>query len=261
MHKTQDDPRSIATWADAHQVSAGMAGNDGCVQCHEGIGSDVTAHTNHAAVSTGSTCYNCHMPYTSYGLMSAIRSHTITSPSVQESVEVGRPNACNLCHLDQTLAWTGERLDEWYGTPVPALDPDEQTVAASILWLMKGDAGLRAITSWHMGWAPAQAASGTSWMVPYLGELLDDPYDTVRFLAFRALRSLPGYGDLDYDFVGERPERVASAVEALRAWTASTLARQRRDPQLLFTLDGSLDTAAMRRLFDERDTRPLFLRE
>ena len=261
MHKTPDDPRSVQTWATTHQISAGMASNDACLQCHESLGVNVPAHTNHTPTSAGSSCYNCHMPYTSYGLMRAVRSHTISKPSVQESIELGRPNACNLCHLDQTLAWTGEHLNNWYGTPIPPLNPDEKAVAASILWLMKGDAGLRAITSWHMGWQPAQAASGTNWMVPYVGELLDDPYDTVRYLASRALRSLPGYNDVVYDFVGERRERVASAVEVIRAWTTNTSARQRRDHQLLFNLDGSINIATMRRLLDERDTRPLFLRE
>ena len=37
----------------------------------------------------------------------SIRSHQVSSPSVAESLPpVGRPNACNLCHLDRTLAWT-----------------------------------------------------------------------------------------------------------------------------------------------------------
>ena len=261
LHLTPDDPRPVDVWADTHQVSAGMDGNLACAQCHDGIASDLTAHTHHDGDSFGSRCYNCHMPYTSYGLMSAVRSHTITSPSVQESVEVGRPNACNLCHLDQTLAWTAERLTDWYDTSAPTLDSDEQAVAGSILWLLKGDAGLRAITAWSYGWTPAQSASGTSWMVPYLGQLLGDPYDTVRYIAAGALRTIPGYEGLDYDFVGDGDGRRAAAIDALTTWRNSTASRVRRDRQLFFDADGILDTAALRRLFDERDTRPLFLRE
>ena len=201
------------------------------------------------------------MPYTSYGLMRAIRSHTVTSPSVRETVDVGRPNACNLCHLDRTLAWTADALGDWYGqTPLP-LDEDERSVAASVLWLLRGDAGQRALAAWSYGWQPAQEASGTSWMVPYLGELLGDSYDTVRYIAARSLRTLPGYGSFAYDFTGDRDDRIAAAVRALTDWRESTRSRERRDPQLLFSLDGALDTAAMRRLFDQRDTRPLFLRE
>ena len=261
MHKTPEDPRPVSEWADTHQVAAGMDGDAACTQCHDGIAADVRGHTNHAPESPGSGCYNCHMPYTSYGLLRAIRSHTITSPSVRESVEVGRPNACNLCHLDRTLAWSADSLQEWYDQPAPLLDDDEGTVAASILWLLRGDAGQRALSAWSYGWEPAQAASGTSWMVPYLGELLGDPYDAVRFIAARSLRTIPGFETLNYDFTGDRDDRIEAAVGALRAWRNSTLPRARRDPELLFGLDGALDTAAMRRLFDQRDTRPLFLRE
>ncbi len=260
MHKTPEDPRSIATWA-AHQVSAGMDGNEACLQCHEPLEAALTEHTRHAPDSTGSSCYNCHMPYTSYGLQKALRSHTISNPSVTESLETGRPNACNACHLDQTLDWTAEHLNEWYGTPRVALSEDEQTVAASLLWLLKGDAGQRALTAWNMGWRPAQDVSGTSWMVPHLAELLNDPYDTVRFIAYRSLRSLPGLSDLEYDFAAASQERVDAALEAIQYWRRSGLALQRRDPQLLFDAEGMLRVDVMRRLFDARDTRRLFLRE
>ena len=164
MHKTPDDPRPIETWSETHQVSSNRDGNEACLQCHESIESDLSAHTNHPVSSTGSRCYNCHMPYTSYGLLKAIRSHTVSSPSVAETVEVGRPNACNLCHLDKTIGWTGDALNEWYGTPRPRLNEDELGVAASLLWTLKGDAGLRALTAWNLGWEPAQEASGTSWI-------------------------------------------------------------------------------------------------
>ena len=261
MHKTPDDPRTVAEWADTHQVSAGMDGDAACTQCHDDIAADAGAHTNHAPESAGSRCYNCHMPYTSYGLLRAIRSHTVTSPSVRESVEIGRPNACNLCHLDRTLAWSAEQMRDWYGQSPPDLGNDERSVAASILWLLRGDAGQRALTAWSYGWGPAQEASGTSWMVPYLGELLGDPYDAVRFISARSLRTISGFETLQYDFTGSRDARIEAAVGALRAWRNSTLARARRDPELLFGIDGALDTTAMRRLFDQRDNRALFLRE
>ncbi len=261
MHKTDADPRSTAAWADTHQVSAGMDGDAACVQCHGGIGQNPATHTNHAADSAGSRCYNCHMPYTSYGLLKAVRSHTVSSPSVHESVDVARPNACNLCHLDRTLAWTGDHLARWYDLPTPPLDDDERSVAASLLWLLRGDAGVRAITAWSYGWSPARTAAGTDWMTPFLGELLGDPYDAVRFIAGRSLGSLPEHANLDYDFVGEREARLTSALGALGAWERAAGAERRRDPELLFSADGSVDIARMRRLFGARDTRPLFLRE
>ena len=261
MHKTADDPRPVETWADTHQVSPNGDTNDACLQCHAPIAPDVSAHTHHADDSTGSRCYNCHMPYTSYGLLKAIRSHTVSSPSVAESVDIGRPNACNLCHLDRTLAWTGTALNEWYGAPEPELNDNEAGVAASLLWMLKGDAGLRALTAWSLGWAPAQDASGTSWMVPHLAELLNDRYEAVRYVAYRSLRSLPNYAEYDYDYLAEQPERVERVLPILQAWRASLLARQRRDPELLVDADGVLRADMMRALFDLRDNRRLFLRE
>lgn len=261
MHKTSEDPRSVTTWADTHQVSAGMDDNSACTQCHQELAIDLPAHTNHATDSSGSSCYNCHMPYTSYGLLRSIRSHTITSPSIQESVDVGRPNACNLCHLDKTLEWSGQQLQDWYDLPMPTLNNDERSVAASVLWLLTGDAGQRALTASSYGWNPAQTASGTSWMMPYLGELLGDPYAAVRYIAANSIRSLSGYEALSYDFVANREDRFEAALEALTTWRNSTQAGMRRDPQLLFNDDGTLDTARMRQFFSQRDMRPLFLRE
>ena len=112
-----------------------------------------------------------------------------------------------------------------------------------------------------MGWGPAQEASGTSWMVPHLAEGLGDPYEAVRFIAARSLRSLPGYGDLNFDFVGPESERVDTALRLLNAWRGTESARRRRDPELLVDRSGALRVEAMRRLFDRRDRRPLFLRE
>ena len=48
------------------------------------------------------------MTATTYGLVKAIRSHLIDSPTVESSLTTGRPNACNLCHLDRTLDWTAD---------------------------------------------------------------------------------------------------------------------------------------------------------
>ena len=96
------------------------------------------------------------MPPTSYALLKAIRSHQISSPTVAASLETGRPNACNQCHLDKTLDWTAENLQKWYGVPKPKLSKEEKTVAASVLWTLKGDAGQRALMAWSLGWEPGQ---------------------------------------------------------------------------------------------------------
>ncbi|HEV3214528.1 MAG TPA: ammonia-forming cytochrome c nitrite reductase subunit c552 [Vicinamibacterales bacterium] len=261
MHQDNADPRPVAQWAPG-QVAAGAEDNAACLQCHAALKDKVPAHTRHQAGSTGSSCYNCHMPYTTYGLLKTIRSHQISSPAVRSTVETGRPNACNLCHLDKTLAWTGEHLQQWYGTTAPALSDDDRLIAASVVTLLKGDAGQRAIVAQAMGWAPAQQASGTNWMPPYLSLLMNDPYDAVRYITGRSLRSLPGYEDLAYDFVAPPERRLAMRTHALERWRDLRPSQGRRtDPQLLFTPEGLFASGTIDRLLAGRDNRRVFYRE
>jgi hypothetical protein len=260
MHKPATDPRPVSEWAD-DQLAAGMDGNAACLQCHQSYRANPTAHTRHGAESAGSSCYNCHMPYTTYGLLKTIRSHTISNPSVAESVETGRPNACNLCHLDKTLAWTSDALARWYDTPAVTVSDDDRSIAASLLWLLRGDAGQRAIAAQAMAWGPARQASGTDWMAPHLATLLDDPYDAVRFIAARSLRSLPGLGGVPYDFVAPQKERYQSQLRTLATWDRARPRPARTDTHLLFNGDGNVNVQGVLRLLKERNTRRVLLRE
>ena len=119
----------------------------------------------------------------------------------------------------------------------------------------------RALAAWAFGWGPAQEASGTTWMPPYLAELLNDPYDAVRYVAHRSLRTLPGYAGFEYDYVAGRRERVAAALPVLESWRDGPLPRRRREPALLVDLDGRWRVDDLRRILRQRDDRPLFLRE
>ena len=261
MHKTSDDPRSLTAWAD-DQLGPGMETDKACTSCHAPIRADIGAHTKHRADSSGSSCYNCHMPYTTYGLLKTIRSHTISSPSVQETVQTGRPNACNLCHLDKTLGWTSEQMTRWYGTERATLGPDESSIAMSILWALRGDAGQRAILAQAMGWTAAQQASGSGWMAPYLSQLLDDPYDAVRFIAGRSIATLPGFAGFRYDFVEPSKARYDRQLEAMRLWDRTRAGRSGGGaPELLLDSEGRLQVAEVLRILRSRDTRRVLLRE
>ncbi len=243
MHKSNPDD----------QLARGMEGNTACLQCHGDYAKKLTQHTHHAANSAGSLCYNCHMPHTTYGLLKAIRSHQITSPSVKSSLDTGRPNACNLCHLDQTLAATAKRLNEWYGQSIPWMNADFTNTPASAVWLLRGDAGQRALIAWHMGWEPARQASGTNWLVPYLAETLDDPYSVVRYIGQRSLKRLPGYERLGYDYISPPTARLRVKSEILQNW----------DSQFLPAEEGAkvLTPQQMSRLLQRRDHRSMELLE
>ncbi len=245
------------------QLRAGGRGNDMCFTCHPKFRADLEAHTHHLAASSGSLCYNCHMPHTTYGLLKAIRSHRISSPNVNIDVRTGRPNGCNLCHLDQPLSWTAQYLNAWYRQPVPELSPEQAVRSAAVLAALRGDAGVRALMAWHLGWAPAQAASGTDWIAPILGQLLDDPYPAVRFIARRSLGSLPGFPGLPYDFAPAPNERAPARPVV---WTAWRSARHSNDASkdrsaVLWHSDGGLDTVTFDRLVQERDDRSMDLQE
>ncbi len=244
------------------QLARGMDGNRACLQCHESMRDAVPAHTHHAADSTGSLCYNCHMPHTTYGLLKAMRSHQIDSPRVATSLKTGRPTACNLCHLDKTLAWTAKHLSTGYGAPSPVLTDEQQSISAALLWMLRGDAGQRALMAWHMGWDSALEASGRRWLAPFLAELLNDPYPAVRFVAYRSLRRLPGYDDVAYDFVGTADQRTRSRQDVLDRWRRIDVdRRERTGPAVLIDADGGLDEAAVERLLRQRDDRPVYLAE
>jgi hypothetical protein len=260
LHETDDDPRPASEWAN-DQLAPGMDGDDACLQCHASYRENVVAHSHHVAASTGSRCANCHMPYTTYGLLKAIRSHQVNSPSVQASVATGRPNACNQCHLDRTLEWTSELLNEWYGTALAGLDEDERSVAASLLWLLRGDAGQRALMAWSMGWDAAVAASGSDWMAPYLAALLDDPYAAVRYVAARSLRRLPGYASFAYDYVGAPTQRHEAAIRAFQLWDASQEATPRPPREALLLGPQGLRAREFDRLIQQRDDRIVVLSE
>jgi len=261
MHQDPADPRPMEVWR-ADMLEVGMDTNRGCTQCHAEY-ADTKAleeHTHHASDSTGSSCYNCHMPYTSWSLLGACRSHQVDEPGVQATVQAGRPNACNLCHLDRTLAWSSKHLKDWWGVPRPKLDDDQRDFAAGVLWALEGDAAQRALAAWHMGWEPAREASGTDWMVPLLAQLLEDPYEAVRFTAGRSLRGLPGFADFEHDFLADESRRAAANAAVRSAWEAQERSGEKR-AELLLTSEGELQRETFQRLLLERDDTPVILSE
>ncbi len=242
--------------------------NTQCTQCHQEpkYTDQLAAHTFHPPGSTGSNCLNCHMPHTTYALFKGIRSHQISSPRLEASARHGVPNACNLCHLDQTLAWTRQHLRERYGTPPPPLAEEQEKVSAALLWLLKGHAAQRAIAAWHTGWKPAQETSGTDWLAPFTAQLLDDPYGVVRYIAARSLRTLPRFEAFDYDFLAppddltQRKETVVAHWQSAWSTLSSEDDTRRANRILLDPQDGFMRQAAAE-LLRQRDNRPVVIKE
>ncbi|HET8935235.1 MAG TPA: multiheme c-type cytochrome [Polyangiales bacterium] len=251
MHKKADDPRTVTQWAD-DQLAEGMDGDRACTQCHKPLAEPaaLTAHTKHSQTSDGSRCYNCHMPRTSYGLLKSMHSHKISVPSVAETSVVGRPNACNLCHLDKSLGWTATQLKRLYDLDSPELSDEYKSLELSLLMGVRGDAGQRALIAGAIEWKAAQRASAHGIFPALLGVLMDDPYDAVRYMAGRALKSLPEFqaSSLDFDPVPRPETRPPFAPRAARL---SDLPHQQADRV----------QQAINRLLPSRDQRAVMLLE
>ncbi|MDB4474800.1 cytochrome c3 family protein, partial [Opitutaceae bacterium] len=262
MHPDEPSPEVLDSWRAGQMRTDHGNTNQDCLQCHETIEQDIAAHTFHAPESVGSNCYDCHMPHTSYGLLRGVRSHQVSSPTSFESIETGRPNACNLCRLDETLEWTADHLKQWYGQEKPEFEADDRNIAAAVNWLLKGDAGQRAVVTWNMSRPEAQAASGTDWMYPVLSLNLNDPYAAVRFITHATLRDLPGMEDFEYEYVGDESVTRPRVKVAYEKWFNEIKPRHLEfEPSTLLQPNGLFQPGEVARLLNLRDDRPIFLAE
>jgi len=262
MHLDSPGHADAKTWARTGQLKPKMDSDLACLQCHKDMSARLVAHTHHTADSSGSRCYNCHMPRTTFGLLHAMRSHQVSSPTVQESIAYGRPNACNLCHLDQTLAWTAQNLHAWYNQPVPELSQDDQTIAAAVQWILKGDAGQRALIAWGMGWGDAQRTTGHEWVYPYLIYTLTDSYAAVRFDAWKSLRTLPGFSNFAFTYTAPDHMLDEAASRAYEKWLREVRnVNEVYRPETAIDSNGRFRQDVFQRLRSERDEKPVFLAE
>ncbi len=198
------------------------------------------------------------MPHTAYGLLKAIRNHTISVPDLKQELAADRPNACNQCHLDKTLKWTSEHLKEWYSIDEPELDAEQTEIAASILWALQGDAANRALAAWTMGWSDAQAASGNDWQSIVLAQVLNDPYLAVRLIARRSLQTLPGMSDLNVQALGSESERDDVIRSIIARWSQDP---HSENPALLLGPDNGIESGRMDAIIQQRDNTPMKLAE
>lgn len=231
-----------------------------CLQCHAEFREAAirTQHTHHQPGSSGASCVNCHMAHTTYGLLKAIRSHTIESPSVQTELDAGRPNACNLCHLDQSLEWTAGHLEDWYDAPKPVLDVEQRELASVWRWSLMGDAGVRALAAWHLGWEPSRQASEERFFPAVIVELLRDDYAAVRALAWRSAGQIGADQDRGFSYTGPAFER-GETIRALEVALDPTPLRGRTE--FLVDSSGRFDRRRIRALLARRDRRKVYLGE
>ena len=90
----------------------GANANQSCMPCHSSKVNNPTKHTFHKIDSEGSKCVNCHMPTTRFAAMTR-SDHSMRPPMPTLSRKFKSPNACNLCHDDQTAQWADKYVREW----------------------------------------------------------------------------------------------------------------------------------------------------
>ena len=245
-------------WDPADQVKPRMKSDAACLQCHQEYADRIEEHTFHEASSEGSRCYHCHMPHTSYALLGAARSHRIDSPVASGATPQEKPNACNLCHLDQTLSWTARWLKERYDIEPPELTDEHDSVAAGVLWAVRGNAAQRVIAAWHLGRPWAHEAAGQDWIRPYLADLLVDPYAAIRMVADRSLRDWTEPA-IAFDYIGPPEERERARQQHLERWRRDELPPELAARTLMD--DAGRDAERLATILAERDETKIWLAE
>ena len=133
---------------------------------------------------------NCHMPHINEGIQDVVRTHTIFSPTQPDMIEANHPNSCNLCHLDQPIAWTLQYLNQWYGATY-----DPESIARNYP-LHREPVGIGWLNSPHpatrLAALAAFARQQARWGIPAVAALLDDPYLINRQFAQISLERLTG---------------------------------------------------------------------
>lgn len=193
-------------------------GNAACVTCHPKLGDagGLVSHTGHAANSSGSSCYECHMPKITFGVMEAHRTHDISIPRPGDTIAIGKPNACNQCHLDKSVNWAVREMARLWpksrALSAPSTDAAfDQPEAARAL--AAGDALVRGLTARAIGLSATNEVKA-NFTGPLLLSVMNDRYPIVRFFAANGLAAI--------DATRSKPDYLATAARrqaTLNLWT------------------------------------------
>ena len=240
-----------------------MDTNEACYKCHADYRNRLMEHTRHAPDSSGSLCYNCHMPRQVYSLLNTHRSHRIQTPNVADSAAHGKPNACNLCHLDKSLGWTRTELAKWPSGRQEdvKLTADQENISAAVLTLAQADVRSRVMVAGAFADPAARQASGDDWFGSFLSRLLQgERYAAVRYLGHRGLRR--AYGEAQagpFDYLASPETRAAQLHSLQMRFDARPI--QREMPYLPLTPNGLPDRRVLDRLRDKRSDPDLRINE
>jgi predicted CXXCH cytochrome family protein len=177
------DPHTAGPGPGAPDATRAIAA---CAGCHDDLPAD---HSRHAGV----TCLDCHMPRIVEGVSAFVRSHRISSPTDPAMLEVGAPNACNLCHLDRSIRWTLDALATGWGVRLHAAPGWLSAYGGDLdapvgpSWLGGATGAVRITAAAAYARSPLGPAA-----LPRLLAVLDDPVAYDRMFLLFAIEDLLG---------------------------------------------------------------------
>ena len=99
-------------------------------------------------------------------------------------------------------------------------------------------------------------------MVPYLVELMQDPYTAVRYIAQRSLRTHGNYTLTSYDFLAGADDYKAACDVVLQLWKSrDQVVDPNRASAILLDAAGHVLHEEFTRLLERRDHREIILSE
>jgi hypothetical protein len=148
------------------------------------------------------------MPRITYGLLEGMITHRISSPDPGAWIgHTDQPDACTQCHVDRSRTWAAQAMIQLglRGTqPTRTPTPDEHFGSRVVLDLLGGDPIQRNLAADAL--AQPGATGSLEQRLAWLAEGLEDEYPSVRWFAWRGLRTL----------VAELPDAQRVRREALQ---------------------------------------------
>jgi hypothetical protein len=136
------------------------------------------------------------------------------------------PEACTLCHTNETAVWAAETQAELFDTQPTATLPDDPAFATAelIRALLMGDVVQRAVAVDALAHkrSYAETAESQLWVVPFLLLAMEDNYPAIRFMAWRGLRDVTSRASIalplyDFDYLADAAARSRD-LQTLQIW-------------------------------------------
>jgi hypothetical protein len=166
------------------------------------------------------------MPDITYGLLHIHPTHHIENPDPAKAWRYEMPEACTLCHTNETAVWAAEtQADLFDAQPATAL-PDDPAfdTAEPIRALLMGDVVQRAVALNALAHerSYAETAESQLWVVPFLLLAMEDNYPAIRFMAWRGLRDVTSRANMalplyDFDYLADATMRRRD-LQTLHTW-------------------------------------------